>query len=109
MITLIKDATIPGVSEPFTVGWGKDESNTAHTFQASFIGSPTSLKVEIEGSIDGSNFACIVAHELSLDELAKGNAIFHLINKPVPVIRARISALEGGVSPAVSVYYYKGE
>lgn len=109
MIKLIEDATTIGTGQNYTVGWGKEEANTAHTFQISTNGSPTNVLVKIEGSVDGSNFSCIVQHQMTSDELANDNAIFHLINKPVPVIRANIAQLDGGVSPQVSVYYYKGE
>lgn len=109
MITLIKDATVAGQGESITIGWGKDESNTSHTFQISTLGSPTSVTIQIDGTVDGENYACILKHKMSIEELSNDTAIFHLINKPVPKIRASITELSGGVSPTVSVYYYKGE
>ena len=109
MITLINNATTIGQGEGTTIGWGKDEANTTHTFQITCNGSPSRVKVQIQGTIDGTNYACILEHEMTAEELANDTAIFHLINKPVPKIRASITELSGGVSPTVSVYYYKGE
>jgi len=109
MIILIKDATAIGESEKYTVGWGKEEANATHSFQVSTNGSPTELTIEIDGTINGEDFTCIAKHVLTQSELLNNTAIFHVVNKPVPVIKAKITALSGGLSPEISVYYYKGK
>lgn len=108
MITLIKDATTIGTSEPFVVIVDKDEVNAWASVQVEFTGSPTALTVTIECSVTGNSYQCLATHELTAEELAAGTAIFHVINKAAPIIRAVIDVLTGGVSPEVSVYYNKG-
>jgi hypothetical protein len=109
MITLIKDATTIGQSENITVVKAQDEGNPIHSFQVSLNGSPTAVTVRIEASIDDTDFSCIAEHTLSAAELANNSALFHIANKPVPVLRANITKLDGGVSPQVSIYYFKGK
>lgn len=109
MITLIKDATTTGQSENITVVKGQDEGNNIHSFQVSLNGSPSAVTVRIEASIDDVDFNCIAEHTLSAVELTNNSALFHIINKPIPVLRANITKLDGGVSPEVSVYYFKGK
>ncbi len=108
MITLIKDATTIGLSEPFVVIQDKDEVNAVASVQVDFIGSPTALTLCIEGSVTGNAFTTIANHEVTAAELVDGIALFHIINKATPIIRANILTLTGGVSPEVSVYYNKG-
>ena len=108
MITLIKDATTVGQSEPFIVITDQDEVNAWASVQVEFTGSPTALTVSIEGSITGNAFKEIATHVVTVAELAAGIALFHIVNKATPQIRANIFTLEGGVSPEVSVYYNKG-
>ncbi len=109
MITLINDAETTGVSENTTIVIGSDEGNHIHSFQIVMNGSPSALIVDIEATITGTDFTCIARHVLSGEELDAGTALFHVTSKPVPVIRANITKLEGGVSPQVSVYYFKGK
>jgi hypothetical protein len=108
MITLIKDATSTGVSESQTIIKDQDEGHAWHSVQVEFAGSPTALTVSIEGSITSNSFQDLATHVLTAAELAAGTAIFHILNKSLPVIRANIITLTGGVSPEVSVYYLKG-
>jgi len=108
MIDLIKDATTIGESESISIVSGSNTGQDIHSFQVSTLGSPTAVTVSILGTIDGSNYSCLLQHALSADEIAAGSALFHLINKPVPSIKASIDVLTGGVSPTVSVYYFKG-
>jgi len=108
MITLIQDATAIGESEPTSIISGSDTGQDIHSFQVATLGSPTAVTISILGTIDGTNYSCLLQHELSADEITDGLAMFHLINKPVPRIKASVDVLTGGVSPEVSVYYFKG-
>jgi len=108
MITLIKDATTIGSSESITIISGQEEAHSWHSVQIDFTGSPTTLIVRLDGSITGDSFQALAEHVVTVKELAAGTAIFHVVNKSLPVIRATIDELEGGVSPTVSVYYLKG-
>jgi len=109
MITLIENATTLGVGENTTIVIGSDEGNDVHSFQLVSNGSPSAVTIKIEASINGTDFGCIVEHELSETEIVAGSSLFHVTSKPVPVIRANITNLLGGVSPQVSVYYFKGK
>lgn len=108
MITLIKDATVTGTGEDFVVIKDQDEVNAWASVQVEFTGSPTALTVTIECSVTGNLYQSMATHELTTSELAAGTAIFHVINKAAPIVRAVIDVLTGGVSPEVSVYYNKG-
>lgn len=108
MITLVKDAETIGESETTTIISGSDTGHEIHTFQANTNGSPTAVTLSIHGSVDGSKFKCLLQHEFLAQEIEAGAALFHLINKPLPVIKVSIDKLEGGISPQVSVYYFKG-
>ena len=108
MIILIKNATTIGESDTKSIISGLDTGQDIHSFQVATNGSPTAVAVSILGTIDGSNFTCLLQHTFTANEIAVGTALFHLINKPVPVIKVSIDTLEGGVSPQVSVYYFKG-
>ena len=108
MITLVKDADSIGASEATTIIYGNDTGQTEHSFQIVTSGSPTAVTIEIEGSIDGDNFQCVLEHTLIAGELVAGHAMIHLINKTLPRVRVNITKLEGGVLPTVTVYYFKG-
>ena len=108
MITLIKDATTTGTSEAQTIIKDQDEGHAWHSVQVEFTGSPTALVVAIDGSITSNSFQELAEHTVSASELTAGTAIFHILNKSLPVIRANIVTLTGGVSPTVSIYYLKG-
>ena len=108
MITLIQNIPIVGQSEAISIVSGSNTGQDIHSFQISTLGSPTAVTISILGTIDGLNYNCLLQHTLTAEELTNGSALIHLINKPVPLIKARIDVLSGGVSPTVSVYYFKG-
>ena len=108
MITLINNAISTGESEPISIVSGSNSGQDIHSFQVNTTGSPTALTVAIFASLDGINYDCVLTHKLSADEIASGGAMFHLVNKPAPSIKASIDVLEGGATPAVSMYYFKG-
>lgn len=102
MITIINAATQVGESEPITITLGSEKGQTAHSFQIVSTGSPTSITISVHGSIDGLNFTNLLTHTLGQ------NDIIHLVNKATPKIKVSIDDITGGVSPEVSVYYFKG-
>jgi hypothetical protein len=108
MIKLIENATTIGISDKQTVTDSLEKGHAIHSIQMNFDGSPSELVVEIDGSLDGVNFQCLTEHIATADELAAGTSLFHIVSKPVPVVRANIKTLTGGVSPKVSVIYFKG-
>ena len=108
MITLVKDAIGVGESEGITIVPGSETGQDKHSFQIDTIGSPTNVIVSVLGTITGSKYEQLLQHTFTTDELASGSAIIHLINKPMPRIKVSIDALDGGMSPLISVYYFKG-
>lgn len=108
MILLVKDATTIGISEAITTTTDKDTGHSDHSFQVVLNGSPTAVTLELEGSIDGDNFDVLFEHNLTDKDISIGTSLFHLTNKPIPKIRVKITKLDGGVSPEVTVYYFKG-
>ena len=108
MITLIKDATLVGESEPISIAPGENTGQETHSFQIETTGSPSSVTVSINGTIGGSSYNQLLQHVMTAEELAAGSAVIHLVNKPMPLIKASIDALTGGATPTVSVYYFKG-
>jgi len=108
MITLTKEAEAIGVSESTVIVQGAETGQTEHSFQVVTSGSPTAVTIQIEGTINGNDYQCLFEHILTTAELTAGTALIHLINKTVPKIRVRIIKLDGGVSPLLSVYYFKG-
>lgn len=108
MITIIKDATSIGESQGLTIVDGKDTGQDIHSFQISTTGSPTAVTISVLASIDGTDYNCIAKHVMSEKEITNGTALFHIVNKPIPKLKVSIDKLDGGLSPAVSVYYFKG-
>lgn len=67
-----------------------------------FGGIATAATIEIEGSIEGANWFDIAIHEYSAEELANGEAMFHIYDKPIKNIRSRLTELNG-TSPTATV------
>jgi len=108
MITLIDEATTTGESQGTSITQSQDTGQDTHSFQVVTTGSPTAVTIQILGTLDGSNYSELFEHTLTSTEIANGISMFHLIRKAVPKIKVNISTLTGGVSPTVSVYYFKG-
>jgi hypothetical protein len=65
----------------------------------------TELTVALEGSIMAVNYFALASHTLTVVELAAGCCMFHIVDKPIKLIRSNITALtvSGGGSVAVTV------
>ena len=100
---ILNAATATGAGSE--VGFGK--SQEILTFQVDATGSPTAVVMDIEGSLDGTNFAQLAQHTFSADEIAAQLAIFHISGKPVEQIRANLTTLTGGTSPTVTVRMFE--
>lgn len=74
--------------------------NDAHTLSVVVTGSPSACTMNLDGSLDGTNF-----FNLSGDITCTSSVMFHVINRPVTLVRATVSALSGGSSPTVTVRY----
>jgi hypothetical protein len=71
-----------------------------HTVAAVPTGSPTGCSVKLEGSLDGTTW-----FDLSTAQTCTSAIMFHVVEKPVLVVRANLTALSGGTAPTVVVKY----
>ncbi len=71
-----------------------------YSWQIELTGSPTSIEVRLEGSIDGTNWGIL---DLITDPSAAG--LRHVVNKPIQYIRANVVTLSGGTNPTVTVKF----
>jgi hypothetical protein len=108
MITLINKATTIGESDGVSITQSQEEGQINHSFQVIATGNPTAVTIQIDGTLDGTNYSELLTHDLTSSEITAQIAIIHLINKTVPRIKAIINTLDGGTNPTVSVYYFKG-
>lgn len=70
-------------------------------FQVSHTGDPSAVIVDLEGSIDGSNwFVLGTWDETSINS---GDIVF-VVDKPVTQIRGNLTTLTGGTTPAVTAW-----
>lgn len=73
-----------------------------HTWQTIITGSPTSVTVRLEGSIDGTNW-------FQLDESTSlTNEMRHIAYKLATQVRANLITLSGGSTPTVTVTSVSG-
>jgi hypothetical protein len=76
-----------------------------HTVQINITGSPTAVTVDIEGSLDNSNWSRVLTSAMSAAELTAGTSIAHVEDKPVRFVRLNLITLTGGTSPTVTALY----
>ena len=66
-----------------------DATNVA--VQTILTGDPTAVTVDVEGSLDGSNWGLVESHDFSAGELTALSQLFYVVDKPMPFIRINIS------------------
>lgn len=71
-----------------------------HGIQAVTTGGPTTATLDLEGTIDGTNWFAILS---GVD--ASSSIISAVADKPVKQIRFNLTALAGGTSPTVTPSY----
>jgi|SRR3990167_1580622 len=67
------------------------------SFDILITGSPATVTVLLEGSLDGTNWFTLATVSLTTDSLN------FIVDKPVLYLRANLTALTGGSAPTVSV------
>jgi len=77
-------------------------SPISHTVQILLTGSPTGCAVQLEGSLDNTNW-----ENLSGTQDCTSVTMFHVVNRTVPHVRGNLTTLSGGSSPTVQ-FLYKG-
>ena len=76
-----------------------------HTVQVTITGGPTSVTVDLEGSLDNINWFQLATNPFDAGELAAGGTLFHVDEKTVRFIRVNLTVLSGGTSPTVTALY----
>ncbi|PCJ39130.1 MAG: hypothetical protein COA71_14535 [SAR86 cluster bacterium] len=76
-----------------------------HTVQITTTGDPTAVTVDLEASLDNETFIQIGTHPFPAEDITAGNAMFHVIDKPVQFIQLNLTTLTGGTAPTVSAFY----
>ena len=76
-----------------------------HTVQITTTGGPSAVTVDLEGSLDGINWALVLTSPLSAAELVAGVAITFIADKTVRYVRLNLPTLTGGSSPTVTALY----
>ena len=79
-----------------------------HTLQVTITGAPTTVRVDLLGSLDNITFVTISENTLSAGELAATKAMFFDIDKPMPYVKAKLTTLSAGTNPTVTVKYVGG-
>ena len=67
------------------------------TVQTTTTGTPTTVTIDVEGSMDGETFHQVAQHTVS----GTGD-LFHVVNTPLRYIRLNLTTLTGGTSPTVT-------
>jgi len=94
MRVLLDAATAPVIGNASSV----HELVADSTYVVDVTGSPTSVILDIEGSLDGVNFFQLAQHTM-----VSNLEMFHIVGKPVLFHRVNLTTLVGGTSPTVSV------
>ena len=68
-----------------------------YTIQLKHTGSPTSVIVDVEGSVNGRDWVQVAQHTM-----AASDDMFHVAGKPLRNIRLNLTTLSGGSSPTVT-------
>jgi len=78
-----------------------------HTVQAVMGGTvvATAVTVDLEGSLDNTNFFTLASHAFTAAEITAEAAMFHVVDKPIKFTRANLTTLTGGTAPTVTVKY----
>ena len=98
---LLNGVTATGESESITfTKLVKD-----HSIQVAITGAPTVVTVNLEGSLNDTDFFQIATHTLSAGELTAEGALFHVENKVIRNVRLNLITLTGGTAPTVTAIY----
>lgn len=88
-----------GASSPVNIQLGARYPDK-HTLSIITTGSPATCTIELDGSLDGTNW-----FDLSGDQTCTSSLMVHVINKPVQQVRVNLTVLSGGTDPTVTVKY----
>ncbi len=89
----------PGLGTTVEVGVNDLCSTTAYTLIVTVATINTNVVVRLEGSIDGTNYAPIIADQTIT---ANGTSVFSVGDRPVKHIRPRFVSESGGTAAVVT-------
>ena len=93
--------TAPGVGNALQVAVNNLFSTTDYTLIAVVSNINTNISVALEGSIDGTNYAPIIAPQ---SITANGSFVYSVANRPVKWIRPSFVSESGGTSAVVTFH-----
>jgi len=102
-VKLLDAVTAAGASST----WNLVHGCSQHTVAAVFTGTVTALVVDLEGSIDGTSWFQIATHTFTAGEITAKQAMFHLVNAPVPKVRVNITTYTGTGPVTVKYFGYE--
>lgn len=80
-----------------------------HTVQVVVTGAPVAVTIDLEGSLNGTEWFQLANYVFTAGDIAAEQAMFHVTNKPVMDVRANLVTLTGGASPTVTARSVSGE
>lgn len=93
-------------TEDGTLKRGESVYQTVFCNYTNVGGSTTALTVNLDGSIDNSNYETLASHAFTADELTNREAMFHVYYKPVTAVMGNISSLTDTGTTYVSCWYW---
>ena len=98
LISLLSAAAATGAGTTYSFGLdGNNQLPNRWIWEMTSTGSATGLRVDIEGSFDGTNWYQVDTSTTTT------NYMRWVVDKPVPYIRANLVTLTGGTTPTVTV------
>jgi hypothetical protein len=77
-------------------------SNDKHTVSAVVTGSPSGCSIQLEGSLDATNWANLSGAQ---DCTASNPYVFHVAERVIIYVRVNLTTLSGGTAPTVTASY----
>lgn len=93
---LLDAAAATGTSDSITLR----KIPSKYSMQLIVTGSPTTLVVDLEGSLNGTDFIAVVQSTAT----ASGSMTFN-VDEPIRYVRANVTAISGGTTPTVTVLF----
>lgn len=97
--SLAVSTSVPTAAGSFILN-GRQESFTQFTVRVDTTGTPTSYSLKLQGSLDNSHW-----FDIGSAITADGTYPLSVSNVFVPFIRGNITAVVGGTSPTVFMYW----
>lgn len=100
-IKLLDGATATGASSSHAVRMKPRN----HTVQFEITGTPTSVTIDLEGSLNDGVFVSLSSYVLTAGDLTAAAGMFHVVDKPVRYIKLNVTGLTGGTAPTITAWY----